>query len=78
VVVGDGRFEVRRGRQLHRVFGCETELRRAGVTLELLQLSISASIPTAIGIRRFACTTGGRWTASAMRRVHTAGEKLFC
>ena len=59
--------------------GCDTELRRAGVTLELLHLSISASIPTAIGIRRFACRYR-QWVDRqrlSMRQVHTAGEKLF-
>ena len=56
-----------------------TELRRPGVTLELLHLEYLALHPDGYRYSAF-CGHYRRWLArqrSAMRQVHTAGEKTF-
>jgi transposase len=56
-----------------------TELRRAGVTLELLHLEYLAAHPDGYRYSAF-CGHYRRWLAqqrTSMRQVHTAGEKTF-
>ena len=56
-----------------------TELRRAGVTLELLHLEYLEQYPAGLRYTAF-CDTYRRWLARAgvtMRQVHKVGEKCF-
>jgi transposase len=56
-----------------------TELRRPGVTLELLHLEYLAAHPDGYRYSAF-CGHYRRWLArqrTSMRQVHTAGEKTF-
>ena len=59
--------------------GMHTELRRQGVTLELLHLEYLAAHPDGYRYSAF-CGRYRRWLAqqrTSMRQVHTAGEKTF-
>jgi transposase len=59
--------------------GMHTELRRPGVTLELLHLEYLAAHPDGYRYSAF-CGHYRRWLAqqrTSMRQVHTAGEKTF-
>jgi transposase len=56
-----------------------TELRRPGVTLEVLHLEYLEQHPTGLRYTAF-CDVYRRWLATAsvtMRQVHKAGEKCF-
>jgi transposase len=68
------------GKRIHPDYGTvHTELRRAGVTLQLLHLEHLEAHPDGCGYTQF-CTHYKRWRGKqrrSMRQVHRAGEKTF-